>query len=602
MRISLRTKLVALVLAVLMLAVGAISYQGLRFFQRDKTTYVFDLISQVVTVQSQELEQKIASLNTMMEIFAQVAESHLPTNEREGVLKKFNDFLFIATFNIQASTENPTATILIDDLVLANRQRLEHLGFDPTTIKNDPQLLKNLPQAQPFWLINLTHKDSTPVVALLLKSSPEKLVVGLITQEALLDIATTKKSYLVYVVNQQGDLIMHPDGMELLKRRNLAGISAIVDSWIQNPNLSQTKEYSQDDHSKILGAYAGLRKFPLGLFVEVPKDEALMAAKRLIQASSLLAAAVFIICCLFGVLFAYQITRPIKKLSQLTTKIAKGDFSAKTDIHSNDEIGELAQSFNKMSTELNERDQKLAAQNQQLVQSEKMSAFGQMSAGIAHEVKNPLAGILGYAQLAKRKLEETSPIVKYIDIIEKETKRCKEIIENLMRFARQEKSVFEPFQVNQAIRDSLALVDHQISIHGVKIQTELADDKTLPQVVGSANQLQQVLMNLMLNAQHAMEGGGNLIVRSSKNSAGKAIIQVADTGHGIAPENLKKIFEPFFTTKAAGQGTGLGLAVSYGIIKELHGEITVESTQGKGTTFSITLPAMGTAEAPAISK
>ena len=228
----------------------------------------------------------------------------------------------------------------------------------------------------------------------------------------------------------------------------------------------------------------------------------------------------------------------------------------------------------------------------------KMGAFGQMSAGIAHEVKNPLAGILGYAQLSKRKLDEENPARKYLDIIEKETKRCKEIIENLMKFARQESSTFEPFVVNQAVRDAIALVDHQVSINGVKIERNIAEDAAMPTVVGNANQIQQVLTNLMLNAQHAMEEGGTLTITTSANGGDHALIEVADTGSGIEKEHLEKIFEPFFTTKEAGKGTGLGLAVSYGIIRDHKGDIKVDSEVGKGTTFKIMLPSADSPNAP----
>ncbi|HEY5600071.1 MAG TPA: ATP-binding protein, partial [Candidatus Manganitrophaceae bacterium] len=218
---------------------------------------------------------------------------------------------------------------------------------------------------------------------------------------------------------------------------------------------------------------------------------------------------------------------------------------------------------------------------------EKMAAFGQLGAGIAHEVKNPLAGILGYAQLALRKVDKESPLFKQLEIIEKETKRCKGIIENLMKFARQEKTEFAPTDINQVVEDAVAIVDHQLTINRVKIEKILYPD--LPKIKGNGNQLQQVLMNLMINAQQAMPEGGQVKVSTARVN-GQAELRVADNGPGIPEEIRQKIFEPFFTTKPVGKGTGLGLSVSYGIVKDHGGQIGVESEVGKGTTFILTLP------------
>ena len=208
--------------------------------------------------------------------------------------------------------------------------------------------------------------------------------------------------------------------------------------------------------------------------------------------------------------------------------------------------------------------------------------------GIAHEVKNPLAGILGYAQLTLRKLEPDSPFRKNLDVIEKETRRCTEIISNLLKFARQEKSTTKLTDINEVVEAALTIVDHQLTINDVTITKELAPD--LPEIEASANQLQQVIMNFAINAQQAIgEASGNLVVRTRKGDDA-IIIEVEDDGPGIPMEIRGNIFEPFFTTKRAGDGTGLGLSVTYGIVKDHGGDLRIEDPPGGGTRFVVSLP------------
>jgi signal transduction histidine kinase len=292
---------------------------------------------------------------------------------------------------------------------------------------------------------------------------------------------------------------------------------------------------------------------------------------------------------LVSLAWAHRLTRPVERLTEATREIAKGRFEIRVDAVGGDEIGQLAGSFNQMAVELKDREDALEQAQAQLVQSAKMAAFGELGAGIAHEVKNPLAGILGCAQLGLRKAEEGSAVHKNLVLIEKETKRCKSIIDNLMRFARNEKAVHEPIDVNQAVDAAVAIVHHQLEMSGVKLDVMLADD--LPEINGSSNQIQQVLMNLIMNAQQAMEDNPGTVTVTTRRDGAEAIeIVVADDGPGIPPEIREHIFEPFFTTKPSGKGTGLGLSVSFGIVRDHNGEIHVESEPGKGTRFVIALP------------
>lgn len=329
----------------------------------------------------------------------------------------------------------------------------------------------------------------------------------------------------------------------------------------------------------------------LALVLQEPDSVLLTGQKEIQWKSFLIGIFVVSLAITLIALFATQITAPLKNLISLMEKAGKGEFTGRIKFKSRDEIGKLAKVFNKMLGDLTDRDRQIENAKEKLIQSEKMSAFGQMSAGIAHEVKNPLAGILGYAQIAKKKVEGQADILNYLEIIEKETNRCKEIVENLMKFARQEKTVLSRIDLNKAVKDSVRLVEHQLSVAGIKIVQRYADDSKPIFIQGNTNQLQQVMLNLMLNAQHAMENSGTLTVETVLDEEKQVVsVAISDTGCGMPEDVRNRIFEPFFTTKGVGKGTGLGLSVSIGIVKDHRGLIEVDSAVGEGTTFKISIP------------
>ena len=226
-----------------------------------------------------------------------------------------------------------------------------------------------------------------------------------------------------------------------------------------------------------------------------------------------------------------------------------------------------------------------------LLQSEKMASLGSLAAGVAHEINNPLGGILIYASLLMEDFETSKdPRVQDLQKIVEEATRCKEIVKSLLEFGRQTDSRFEPIDINKAILDGLFFLEKQVLFHDIKIIKRL--DQTLPFIEGDANQIKQVFMNMMVNAAEAMseEGGAFTITTGSASDRSSIFISFQDEGTGIPAEIQSKIFDPFFTTKGIGKGTGLGLSTSYGIIQSHHGNIDVTSSPGKSTTFTIYLP------------
>lgn len=234
-----------------------------------------------------------------------------------------------------------------------------------------------------------------------------------------------------------------------------------------------------------------------------------------------------------------------------------------------------------------ERTQELRAAQERLLQSEKLASIGQLAAGVAHEINNPMGVILGFAQGIVKTLPEDDPLRKPLTTIEKESLRCKRIVQSLLDFARHSEPTLQLTNVNELIDACCDLVEHQTSLQDVKLIKGY--DPALPSIMADPNQLQQVFINTMLNAYQAMSDGGTLHI-TTRTMGSELQVTFTDTGTGIPPENMQNIFDPFFTTKEVGEGTGLGLSVSYGIVKAHGGDIEVDSQMGKGTTFVIKLP------------
>ncbi len=249
-------------------------------------------------------------------------------------------------------------------------------------------------------------------------------------------------------------------------------------------------------------------------------------------------------------------------------------------------IDQLEENLNRLAHSHSE----LREAQQQLIQSEKMASVGQLAAGVAHEINNPLGTILLYSHMILEKLAERDGRREELETIAKEATRCRDIVRGLLDFARQRKLQIENIELNKILEEVMSLAVKQPSFRNVRVVKIL--DPSLPFMSGDPVQLKEVFSNIVSNAGEAMPGGGELTLISRIHRGGDSIeVTIRDTGQGVSPENLNKIFMPFFTTKKIGQGTGLGLAIAYGIVKMHRGSIEVESKQGEGTTFLVRLPA-----------
>lgn len=289
------------------------------------------------------------------------------------------------------------------------------------------------------------------------------------------------------------------------------------------------------------------------------------------------------------------ISQSIAKLAFASREIARGNLEEHVEIKSNDELEELAVAFNFMTTALKKRDEQLREfTTKKIMESERLAMIGQLAANVAHEINNPLQGIVAYSHLLLEKMPGENGTKPYVVKITNQANRCTEIIRGLLDFARQRKPQKQRTPVEDLLTECISLVENQALFQNVRI---VKDFGKLPQIVIDPSQIQQVFMNMIMNASEAMDGNGQLIL-ATRYHPDEAAIEVAftDTGHGISEENIERIFDPFFTTKEVGHGTGLGLAISYGIVKEHKGSIAVESEIGKGTTFRVRLPVMANGE------
>jgi two-component system NtrC family sensor kinase len=303
------------------------------------------------------------------------------------------------------------------------------------------------------------------------------------------------------------------------------------------------------------------------------------------------------------------VTVPLSHLLTRTKKIAEGDLESSVSVQSGDELGELAQSFNIMTDNLRQargeleewahnleakvevRTHELKQMQAQLIRSEKLASQGELVAGIAHEINNPLTGILVYSSLISSDPKLDPDLKPDLETIVRETQRCASIVKGLLDFSRETPPQKNPLGLAQVLEEALNLVVHQSLFHDIVITKRYTAD--LPQVMADHNQIEQVFINLLLNAGQAMTGAGELTITTGLIPGGNSVFAaIRDTGCGITEEHLGKIFDPFFTTKDQ-KGTGLGLSVSFGIIANHNGRIGVESVVDGGTTFTIILPLSG---------
>jgi two-component system NtrC family sensor kinase len=416
---------------------------------------------------------------------------------------------------------------------------------------------------------------------------------------------TAEACYACHAQSQPLARLNRPDRFRIY--RNPAGVRVLgIITPIENqPSCSNAACHAHPAEQKILGV--------LDTNLSLAKTDVQVAesSRRMIVYTG----CALLLIALLSWFFVWQVVgRPVKALERGTERLGAGDLGYQIEVHSNDEIGELATSFNSMSRQLHsEHDENVAwthtleqrvehktrelkRAHEHALHTEKMASIGKMAAVLAHEINNPLSGILTYAKLLRKWVDRDDSgrnhrkeICESLDLIALESRRCGDLVKNLLTFSRATPMNLQPANLNEVIDRSLRLVQHQLDLAGIQVQPQL--DPDLPPVVCDAAQIEQVLLALIMNALDAMPQGGNLwLTTSFGHEPNQVGIVVRDDGSGIPPEILPRIFEPFLTTKETGRGVGLGLAISHSILERHNGNIEVQSESGRGTTFTVTLP------------
>ena len=381
-----------------------------------------------------------------------------------------------------------------------------------------------------------------------------------------LDKIKIGKTGKVILISENGTVLSHPDRKMVINKTTL-----------KIPDANEGSFSKTENGRKKLVAYSVVKHLKWKAIVEQDSDEVFGIYRKMIRYAIILIISVIILTFACLALFSYKITKPIRHLTEETKIFASGNLDHKTSIKSNDEIGQLSEAINSMIGEIKKG-------RQMLIQAEKLSSIGTFASSIAHELKNPITALSSYAYLIKENPDK-SELLEYSSEIIEELQKIDKILERLMTLSKQGEYKFEYINVNDVILKSTKLLEHHfLRFKNTNIQVELHPH--LPEIKADKNLLQQVIINLLLNACDAISEKGQVKI-STKYSGESVLIEVSDDGDGISKNDIEKIFDPFFTTKSSGSNTGLGLYITNEIIKLHDGGIRVDSVQGKNTTFSI---------------
>ena len=364
---------------------------------------------------------------------------------------------------------------------------------------------------------------------------------------------------------------------------------ALAPLYVGTPGILVIRRYVGVDKKTYLGTFARLgNNHPTLILLSTPATVAGEVVARSFRQSAWLAITCILFCSAFGLWFSRRFSKPIDELAEKSSEVAKGNFSVQAEAGNDwrNEVGVLVRSFNRMSTDL----ESLTIRNRR---SERLSALGQFSAGIAYEIKNPLAGILANIQVATMfltpELKVPPEVSASLEVAVAETKRANRIVQGLMQFARQDKAPERVLDLGTLVKNSLSSMRPLIDASRATLDSQVSGEPIPCRMDG--DQIHQVILNLVQNSLHAMQGREKPSLRITLRQDGEwYYLAIEDTGQGMSREMKEHLFEPFFTTKKFGEGTGLGLSVSHGIIENHGGKISVESVEGVGTTFTLQFP------------
>ena len=488
-------------------------------------------------------------------ILAVVAASSLIFGLSSYLILKGQRRALIAQVDHQAHLVSETIKSSTRYAMLLNRREDVH------------QIIDTIGRQAEIHQVRIFNKDGQVIY------SPDKSLLGDFVDKQ------TEACYACHAADQPLERLSRPQRTRIFAHAGGDRRLGIINPIYNEPSCWQASCHAHVESQSVLGILDVT--LPLG---EVDRQLAVNGRR----AASLSGAAILAIVVILWLFFHRRVVKPVGQLLRATNMVAAGDLEHQLPVRRNDELGLLQRSFNDMT-------RRLAAAQRQIYQSDKLASIGRLAAGVAHEINNPLTGVLVHSSFLHKRAAAGSSEQKDLETIVHETKRCREIVKGLLDFARQAPMRKASVELNTVVERALRIVDNQLKVKDVEVIRALADE--LPATWADANQLTQVLINLLVNAADAIgPEGGEIYVTTDRrdDETGEVIeVKVADNGCGIAEQGLGQIFEPFFTTKER-QGTGLGLAVVWGIVQEHGGSIEVDSAVGRGTTFTVRLPVVAT--------
>ncbi len=486
------------------------------------------------------------------------------------------------------------------------------------------------------YLTQTRYQTSYNLSDLIKKSTRYSMLLN--RREDVHQIINTLRSEIgveeIRIYNKQGIIIFSTDSAEIFKKVDLTAEACIVCHNSSVPLQSLTKQnkirvYKNSENKRVLGLINPIQNEPdcsnadchahpskvrilgvLDVGVSLEELDVIIqnSTRKVILASVFI---VVVISFITGLFISILVNKPTKIIRKGIEEIGNGNLDYKIEVNSKNELGLMARRFNAMSTNLdeaykeiknwsetlndkvNEKTEELKNIYKQVNHIEKLASLGKLSATVAHELNNPLAGILTYSKLITKKLQasqkdsEYSKIIEYLELISHESARCGQIVKDLLIFSHSERDEFAKENLVKIIYHSITVIYHHLELHGITLIKDYPESPV--EIYCHADKIQQALISLLMNSIEAMPNGGKIILNLTyeKNNV---VLRIIDEGTGISDKDLPNIFEPFYSTKEASAGTGLGLAVVYGIITNHKGTIEVEKTSNQGTTFKVVLP------------
>jgi two-component system NtrC family sensor kinase len=577
-RIPIRWRLLGLLWAVLLAALVSYVVLATRLMTADRMANAHDLNANVARAAAEEVRTVLEARRDGLALLAGAAS---PDQVADDLLAHDGDLLRVVIYR-----RSPDGVWSVA-FERADAARLEPLSV---TLADLAQLDEDLPPpldeaaATGLGVMNRSLPPRAPLL-LVASGAPGVVATADLRPDRLLRIFTRGDLQRGYLVDDAGRVIADAAPDAVLHRAVVAD-RPIVNAAVKGELDAGALEFADPGGKAIIGAFARVAGARLIALSEIDLDTALASSRELVRRSILFGVAILCLAVVASLFFARRLTTPIRRLRDAAAELEKGRYDADPGVRSRDEIGDLAAAFRKMAIGLRDA-------QAQIVHAEKLATFGQIGAGITHEVKNPLTGIISFAQIGRRVgVAKPDKAMECFSNIEAEAKRCNQIVDSLLKFARPEAMTErEVVDVNEVVSSTWQLMKHQVKTSGSQLVAAPAPGAL--RVLASPGQIQQVLMNLVLNAAQALEGreGGEVRLETRARADGRVEIACCDDGPGIPVEVQARVMEPFFSTKPKGKGTGLGLSVSREIVRAHGGELVLESTLGRGTTMRVVLPA-----------